>query len=603
MTRRRGLALTIVMIIGSVVIMLGMIYTSFAVTENRLSNGVDMRRAARSLALSGLSHALGYMGDPSHWERVADERARDRYGRLATVDALRAVPADAGATWLAVPLAVTTSPSSQPGGPIVTLSARGAVPGADSGGGQWEVTVRPVTDAEGGGLPAHDLEVRASPWDRAGRPRGTFRVHARVRAQAAADYALFIGDASGWDRPNAPPPGLGAVTADRVGYTDGFESTGDLRVDGSGFTSREIAAGAGGINIWGSDVRFAGGAVISGERVRMPAGVDPRAVFSGSVTDRTRPMGLPPAEGYLTTRPGAEADASRMGLVERVAHPTSRVVVPDAWVERDTGKSVRVDWRRGGATTSDPLPGIPFVDVRLAPTRDGRSTQVSMEVRGYYSGRLLDSRRFSLEEISPDLLYVRGGNVRIQGELTGRLTVVADENPDRAIYDDRIYAPVYDRSRSKWYYPPPGKYSTREGNLCVTGDLTYGSASSALGLVSCNFIYLNDQQNRPGLSVSGVLTSFRHSVQYDWDNFARSTAGAKVTSGIFDFTGSITAKYADVEGDVSTRRGYTVQRIHYDRDLAGRTPPYLPTWDLAARTDAIAYRVLRYEEVGHDPGR
>jgi hypothetical protein len=198
---------------------------------------------------------------------------------------------------------------------------------------------------------------------------------------------------------------------------------------------------------------------------------------------------------------------------------------------------------------------------------------------------------------------VKGGNARIQGELTGKLTVVADENPDRDIYDEKIYYPVYNATKKKWYYPVPSKYESREGNICITGDITYGEAPSVDGLIAKNFIYLNDRNNRSVLTVNGVLMSFDHSVQYDWDNFARNPGNANVKGGTFEFTGAIVGKYVDVEGDVKTNKGYTKQHINFDPNLGSRMPPYFPQWQMQQMKDVVYYRLVKFEEKGFEIAR
>lgn len=143
------------------------------------------------------------------------------------------------------------------------------------------------------------------------------------------------------------------------------------------------------------------------------------------------------------------------------------------------------------------------------------------------------------------------------------------------------------------FWPSPTASVEREGNLVVGGDiLKKDGAGSVLGLTAENFILLGDrtqaQKASPNeIKVEGVLTSFEHSLQLDWDNTSnnrsKNAAGASSYTatatpgfnGKISLKGSMLAPYSNVEGDLQGR-GYPRQEFLHDQDLESWAPPYQP---------------------------
>lgn len=166
------------------------------------------------------------------------------------------------------------------------------------------------------------------------------------------------------------------------------------------------------------------------------------------------------------------------------------------------------------------------------------------------------------------------------------------------------------------FWPPPNANVEREGNLVIAGDiLKKDGSASVLGLTAENFILLSDrtQANKATpneLTVEGVLTSFEHSLQLDWDNTSNnrtSNAGgvnsfvAASTPGFngkISLKGSMLAPFSNVEGDLSGR-GYPRQQFLHDPDLERWAPPFQPRTLLSEYPNdqiTIAWTIINFTD-------
>lgn len=138
------------------------------------------------------------------------------------------------------------------------------------------------------------------------------------------------------------------------------------------------------------------------------------------------------------------------------------------------------------------------------------------------------------------------------------------------------------------FWEPPKTSTESEGNLVIAGDVVKKSgANSMIGLTAENFLLLNDRtlRQKPAaneLRLEAVLTSFEHSLQFDWDNTARNKVGdtyrTAMTPGFngkIILQGSMLSPFSDVEGDLQGR-GYPRQEFRHDSELARRSPPFQP---------------------------
>lgn len=168
------------------------------------------------------------------------------------------------------------------------------------------------------------------------------------------------------------------------------------------------------------------------------------------------------------------------------------------------------------------------------------------------------------------------------------------------------------------FWPPPNAQVEREGNLVVASDiLKKDGASSVLGLTAENYIFLADRtQGEKGvaneLKVEGVLTSFEHSLQLDWDNTSNNRT--KDATGVGGYTamtrpgfngkislkGSMLAPYSNVEGDLQGR-GYPRQEFLHDQDLESWAPPYQPRTLLSEYPNdqiSIGWKIVSFTDRG-----
>ena len=163
------------------------------------------------------------------------------------------------------------------------------------------------------------------------------------------------------------------------------------------------------------------------------------------------------------------------------------------------------------------------------------------------------------------------------------------------------------------YWTPPSAGVEREGNLVIAGDIAKKEGtSSIIGLTAENFLLINDRtvgqkSQTKELKVEAVLTSFEHSLQFDWDNTSnnRVNGGAAyqqlATPGFFGkvkLKGSMLAPYSDVEGDAQGR-GYPKQEFVHDSELARHSPPFQPRTLLSEYPNdqiSIAWSIVSYKD-------
>lgn len=155
-----------------------------------------------------------------------------------------------------------------------------------------------------------------------------------------------------------------------------------------------------------------------------------------------------------------------------------------------------------------------------------------------------------------------------------------------------------------------------EGNLVVAGDIVKkDNTNSLIGLTAENFVFLNDRtlgqkQVANELVVEAVLTSFEHSLQFDWDNTSKnkvvgSSGGTSYTqamtpgfNGKLTLQGSMLAPFSDVEGDLQGR-GYPRQEFRHDDELARHSPPFQPRTLLSEYPNdqiSIAWTIISYKD-------
>ena len=170
-------------------------------------------------------------------------------------------------------------------------------------------------------------------------------------------------------------------------------------------------------------------------------------------------------------------------------------------------------------------------------------------------------------------------------------------------------------NESSLYWLPPRASVESEGNLVIAGDiLKKEGTNSIIGLTAENYLFLNDRTvNRKAVSnelvVEGVLTSFEHSLQFDWDNSGNnrvedsgSSAYRRAMTPGFDgkivLQGSMLAPFSDVEGD-GRGRGYPRQEFRHDSELARWSPPFQPRTLLSEYPNdqiSIAWAIVKFKD-------
>lgn len=165
------------------------------------------------------------------------------------------------------------------------------------------------------------------------------------------------------------------------------------------------------------------------------------------------------------------------------------------------------------------------------------------------------------------------------------------------------------------YWAPPLAGRETEGNLVIAGDIRKKKGTNSIvGLTAENFLFLNDrtigQKSKPNeLLVEAVLTSFEHSLQFDWDNSGKNrvtlgsgtaykTANSPGFNGKIIIQGSMLAPFSDVEGD-GKGRGYPRQEFRHDSELARWSPPFQPRTLLSEYPNeqiSIAWSIISYKD-------
>lgn len=162
-----------------------------------------------------------------------------------------------------------------------------------------------------------------------------------------------------------------------------------------------------------------------------------------------------------------------------------------------------------------------------------------------------------------------------------------------------------------YYWKSPTAGMEREGNLVIAGDVVKKDmTNSIIGLTAENYLLLNDRTigqkaTDNELVVEAVLTSFEHSLQFDWDNTSNnrvgntySTARAAGFDGKIILRGSMLAPFSDVEGDLQGR-GYPRQEFQHDSDLARQSPPFQPRTLLSEYPNdqvSIAWTIISFKD-------
>jgi len=518
-----------------------------------------------------------------------------------------------------------------------------------------------VTEYQVPGQPSHfGLVSTARVLDRSNNVVATRVVEARVREQTALDFMHFIQNARAWDVNGVEPNR--ANTKDIVGLPEGYREDGRMRVDGGNVgdfdgSIKFFGRGLTDKTRW----KFTGEVSIRksanpNERDRTKQGLtftddgadsNPNTIFLGGLKAQQDPLGLPQDENYVgyarslaQGKFNIDIKGDPSSAYAAVQNPSGKV--PDVYGKpldlgeiTDENERAKADARPSFAKIVVTLNGSKVTIDKVNP---GAPTPGPEQI---YSG--------SADGIPNGIISVQGGNVEVKSALdnkgdpvpfTGKLTIVSSDNPDReqpatgtksypyphtTIYSDlaRKYyeekphlVPPYRESdlvsggsSKKYLWPTPHQTYEREGNLMVTSDIVHGKRGdnkpAALGLIAQNFVLLNDK-NSGGknnglerLEVEAVLMSLDHSVQFDWENMARSdkleTSGSlkgQMTllkprppastpidnQRVFRLNGAIVSSYLDVEGD-NVGRGYFNQQFTHDPNLRFQLPPYFPRWD------------------------
>jgi len=518
-----------------------------------------------------------------------------------------------------------------------------------------------VSEYEVPGQPSHYLLTSlARVYSHENELLATRVVEARVREQTALDFMHFIQNARAWDVNGVEPNR--ANTKDIVGLPEGYREDGRMRVDGGNVgdfdgSIKFFGRGLTDKTRW----KFTGEVSIRksanpNERDRTKQGLtftddgadsNPNTIFLGGLKAQQDPLGLPQDDNYVgyarslaQGKFNIDIKGDPSSAYAAVQNPSGKV--PDVYGKpldlgeiTDENERAKADARPSFAKIVVTLNGSKVTIDKVNP---GAPTPGPEQI---YSG--------SADGIPNGIISVQGGNVEVKSALdnkgdpvpfTGKLTIVSSDNPDReqpatgtksypyphtTIYSDlaRKYyeekphlVPPYRESdlvsggsSKKYLWPTPHQTYEREGNLMVTSDIVHGKRGdnkpAALGLIAQNFVLLNDK-NSGGknnglerLEVEAVLMSLDHSVQFDWENMARSdkleTSGSlkgQMTllkprppastpidnQRVFRLNGAIVSSYLDVEGD-NVGRGYFNQQFTHDPNLRFQLPPYFPRWD------------------------
>jgi len=567
--KAKGVALIIALITIFAVLVMGVTFIGLSINESKAAAGHAESRMAARFADAGLQFVISLMGDPHNWE-----------DRGVGYDTLITRPQTSGFQWFGVKTLVDTSFNTEKSVYETTIRIQESlVLVAGERLGSWDITIRPLVYP--GRPTSYYIIVLATITTPEMGVLSRRQLEARVREQTAADYAIFEQNWRAWDVPGAPAPNTNNGTDDAIGITSGYRMRGDARADGAS-PGDPAAHTAGNFNIWSDDVRFYGRTSIQQSGNQVVPGVNSNEVFSGGLEANIASKGMPDLTNYLSNQSNPANSPELMGIAERNAYnsPGQRawINIPDSEIEH---------------SDSSYMPGIPTVRISFNKQAGHAASTVTIQKFHRYSNPDVPyyTDTFDIDKMPNGVIYVKGGNVQVQGEVAGQVTVVADENVDRGIYNASLTAPTYDATQGKWIYPSPPSVVEREGNLTVRGDVNYSQGqANVAGFISRNYVYLNDFSGKNNLNVNGVLMSFEHSLQYDWDNFSRNPKGAATRNGTFNFRGSIISKFADVEGDLNGR-GYLTQNMTFDENLREVQPPYFPRWKKTQSQSVLNYVV------------
>lgn len=638
--RRRGIALVFAMFTTVVLITMSATVVALAIRHGQTGTSTNHAESALHAANWGIEATLNYMGTGANWE----------YNQNITEpvkESFHVKPQHKQALGGAVTVRVTKLNEIPPdvvGGAVGDVRQIEFYDAANTapykvivdGNQMAKVTVK-MTEIRITNQPSHyHIVSTAEIQTPTGSPLATRVVETRVREQSALDFMHFIQNAKAWDVSGVNPGDAKAKSI--VGMPEGYEEKGKIRVDGGG----SVADTAGTLKFYGrgdTDAtrwKFDGEATIAGSKDSVEfatAGADKdlNKIFGGGLKASAQSLGLPQKNGYgAHARNKAVTGASANnkfaakftigGNSSNIGTSTDGTGVPDVAVPAG----------------NDARPSFAKIEVTL----DGNNVTIR-KVNGSSSKQLYTG---PASGINNGVIAVEGGNVEVKqgaNPWTGRLTINADDVADRATPEDgstksyplggnSIYAdsarayfednphvkPPYtarqitgnpQADNSKKFWPPPAAEVEREGNVQITSDLTYGAGGSeapSLGLISQNFVLLNDKQGDNNLRVDAVLMSLEHSVQFDWDNQAGNPNHDKLmVEGVqrsFELNGSIIGGFLDVEGD-SKKRGYYKQKFAHDDNLRFQLPPAFPRWDKTTSTaSGIAWNwvIMNYVDKG-----
>lgn len=276
---------------------------------------------------------------------------------------------------------------------------------------------------------------------------------------------------------------------------------------------------------------------------------------------------------------------------------------------------------------TDPVSGVPKVDVAIYNRYNSGSGKNSGDIATITGGSAISTNSYDLTKNT--VIYVKGGNTLVEGEIASGVTVVCDDSRTAPTNTTGSIDDILPDPNSYTYTPDAASGSaadienknkffrnlecenldgtpTSEGNIFVTGDVTYkGETTSAMGLIAENYMYLhelktstsdegddlqyfadhyssydNDTADYHHLQLRGQLNSIRQSVQFDFFNYLGESgfynaggAGSEGFNGSIDFKGQMVGNQTDVEGDVKGRGYASDMSIGYDESLKYYTAP------------------------------
>lgn len=236
--------------------------------------------------------------------------------------------------------------------------------------------------------------------------------------------------------------------------------------------------------------------------------------------------------------------------------------------------------------------GKTVVDVTIA-NRYNDGVERDGDLDSILGGGQITSQQYTLEQ-GGGVIYVHGGNVMVEGEITSGVTVVCDDartdrtNVDSGSVDSNILdtliegvggtPSIYNENNTRlsnysqeaWDFfrtmeNNPAGMPASEGNVFISGDVNVqDSSGGAIGIVSEHYMYLHDTTATGGagddrtFNVQAQVNSIRQSTQFDFFNYLRDDDFAAANEGYygqFNFKGQMIGSMVDVEGDVAGR-GY-----------------------------------------------